>query len=188
MQWDDTINPVSAGDCALLVDALAARLGPVPAWLAGKPTVFAACGANSIFRICCDVLSISSSSSSASSFSGDTDGGGGSRSAPPVDRFTYEEAVSALRLCTNQSDDELRRYVDFQYAEGPGVVVLKLALLVAVLRHTGVKEVRTVKVIGSCAGLLCDGRFWPEAQIEPGDREEACGVINKDCIVTTPSK
>ena len=41
-------------------------------------------------------------------------------------------------------------------------IIQKLALLVAVMKRTGIKSVQAVHCVGSCPGLLCDksSRFW----------------------------
>lgn len=142
-----TINPVPKEDAIRLVDVITAQLEEVPTWLQNKDTVFAAAGANSLFKLCCDVLTIV----------------GGDESSV-YDSFSYAQAGEALNICVDKTNEELKQFVSFRYADGPNVIVPKLALLVAVMRHTGIKHVQTVPCIGSCAGVLCDPRFW----VRPG--------------------
>lgn len=138
--YSSNINPVLESECAHLIRLLQHRLPPSPLWLRGGVTVGAAAVNNSIFRVCCDVLSGAA----------DT----------PVTSFTVREAAQALQICLNRSNDDLQRYVSFAYADSPNPIVIKLALLVAVMRHTSIARVNTYPCVGSCPGVISDDRFW----------------------------
>ncbi len=139
-----TANPVSAEEAEKLIQVLIGKISEVPSWLVRADYVTASAGSNSIFKVCCDVLS------SLEEY----------RSNSPVTEFTYEMACRALAECVGKTDKELFKYVAFEHADLPFLIVPKLSLLCAVMRHTGIKKVGTVKCVGSCAGLLCDERFW----------------------------
>ncbi len=135
------VNPVSKRDAESLVEVLASTLPrDVPAWLRERSHLTAAAGANSIFKLCCDVLSV--------------------EGADEVTEFSLADALAALDLCVDRSDDQLLKYQQFEYAEGTHVIVPKLALLVAVMRRCEIETVNIVSVHGSCPGLLTLERFW----------------------------
>lgn len=143
-------NPVSAQEAECFIALLTTKLDPVPDWLRNKETVAASAGANSIFRICCLVLSAMRSS-------------GGAEAIPvEVTCFTYEQACAALEVCIGCSDEQLQKYASYPNADGQHLIVPKLCLLVAVMKHTGIRAVETVRCIGSCKGLMGDSRFWSD--------------------------
>ena len=142
------INPVTQDEALKLVAAITARLSEVPPWLDGRDVVSASAGINSLFKLCADIIACRA-----------TDGGGDS--APPAAaEFTLPQAEAALTACAGQPDAGLLRYQSFPHAEGPHVVVPKLALLVAVMRRTRVRRVRCVECVGSCPGLLVSDHYW----------------------------
>ena len=114
----------------------------VPTWLYGRKLVTAACGNNCLFQVCCDVLHISGIVPS------------------PITEFTRSQAELALDTCLDCTDEALQKYQAFQYAEGVHVLVCKLVLLVAVMRHCDIQTINTVPCVGSCAGVLESSRFW----------------------------
>lgn len=135
------INPVSAEDSQSCVEALMSKLpAGVPDWLFGKEVVSAAAGTNSLFKLCCDVLN--------------------AEGAAGIQHFTLPQAEAALGFCVGKSDEELKKYQSFEYAEGTHVLVPKLALLVAVMRVCGIKRVELALVTGSCPAVLTLDRFW----------------------------
>ena len=138
----ESVNPVSSEDCSRFVDALVYRLDEAPCWLLGSQKITAATGKNSLFKLCCDVLSVSATS--------------------PVTSFSLPDARNALESCLGKTDGELRHLVSFSGADGPEVIVPKLALLVAVLLKTNIQQVDTVPVVGSCPGMLRSNiaGFW----------------------------
>ena len=151
-----TVNPVSVGDAGKLIELIVSKLEEVPAWLQNKEVVFSAAGANSLFKLCCDVLTDVRRLNHLDRT--------GTEVTAEINSFTSFgefEAFEALSACVEHTDAELMKHVSFPYADGPHCIVPKLALLVAVMRHTGIQKVEIVPCIGSCAGLLCDSRFWP---------------------------
>ena len=78
----------------------------------------------------------------------------------PVCEFGLADAERALAACVDRTDDALWRYQRHANADGPAFIVPKLALLITVLRRTGIARVRTVHSVGSCAGLLISERYW----------------------------
>jgi hypothetical protein len=138
------VNPVPTSAKESLVGAMLARLPPeVPSWLQRRSTVTAACGNNCLFKVCCDVLIISGGVSSN------------------ITSFTRPQAETALDTCLGCGDAQLLRYQQFPFAEGVHVIVCKLALLVAVMRHCEINTIDTVMCTGSCAGVLeSTSRFW----------------------------
>ena len=138
------INPIPSTAKEALIQAMINKLPPeeVPSWLHGRKRVTAACGNNCLFQVCCDVLYISRAVGS------------------PITEFTRAQAEQALDICLDCTDDVLQRYQAFQYAEGVHVLVCKLVLLVAVMRHCVIQTINTVPCVGSCAGVLESKRFW----------------------------
>ena len=158
---DDTPNPVSFEEASQLVDRLMTQLSHVPSWLAGKKEVVAVTGKNSIFKLCCNVLvELSKQDKHDGTWRLGLFRTDSLPDSPTITSFTCADAELALRTCTGCSDNELCQYVNFQYSDGPKVVVPKLCLLVAVMRHTGIQRVSTVKCIGSCVGVICNELFW----------------------------
>lgn len=145
-----TINPVSPEEAQRLVETIMARLPDAPPWLHGRDTVSASAGINSLFKLCADILAQSRADA------GPTPAAGPASAA----EFTLAEAEGALAACAGERDEGLLRYQAFRNAEGPHVVVPKLALLVAVMRRTAVARVRCVECVGSCPGLLVSDNYW----------------------------
>lgn len=139
-------NPVTADQIASYMTLIKAQLGEVPSWLKDRPLVGAAAGANSMFKLCCDILT---------QLNGGTAGSG-----TAVSSFTLAEARRALAACLDKTDEQLLKYVDFEFSEGPTVIVPKLALLNAVMYHTGIQRVYIVRCVGSCAGLMRNNLYW----------------------------
>lgn len=154
-------NPVSLYEAEQLVEKLTALLQQVPTWLKDKEDVIAVTGKNSIFKLCCNVLldltvkSDTSLQTTPGLFRVDS-----LPDSPVVTSFSRDDAELALRTCIGCSDEDLSKYVNFQYSDGPKIVVPKLCLLVAVMRHTGIQRVNTVNCIGSCVGVLHEEQFW----------------------------
>lgn len=144
-------NPVSKQQVEELISKLTARLSIAPEWLLQKGIVATSAGSNSIFRLCCIVLSdILNSGEESKQIS----------SEPRVSSFSFEHACQALDSCLNCSDEQLLKYASYAHADGPNLIVPKLTLLVSVMKHANIKMIETVHCIGSCVGLMCDDRFW----------------------------
>lgn len=140
-----TPNPVSEEDSRAHLECIKSSLGPVPAWLRGMERTASCAGTNSMFTLCCIVLSsLGAVEGSPQTFSS----------------FDLAQAERALQACLNKSDTDLLLYADYPNSDGPHLLVPKLALLVAVMQHADIRSVQTVKCVGSCAGLLCDSRHW----------------------------
>ena len=75
-------------ECDALLEALTATLDPVPQWLQGRPLVYAATGKNSMFKLCCDILS--------------------KQEQNEVVGFNLAQATVALAYCVGKNDAELR--------------------------------------------------------------------------------
>ena len=137
------VNPVSKEHCSHFLEVLTSKLiQEVPDWLRETHTVHAASGPNSMFNLCCDILTRLRSADR------------------PLQSFTTEDVSQALEACLNRSNEVLKMFVDFPYSDGPRLIVPKLCLLLAVMRHTGVQAVHTVRCVGSCAGVMKDFRLW----------------------------
>ena len=144
-----TSNPVSLDESNCFITLLKSKLEPVPEWLRHKEIVASSAGNNSIFRLCCLILTDLATKKS------------GGENNPLFTSFSGEQAVEALHSCLDCSDEALQKYTAYDNSDGPHLIVPKLCLLVAVMTHTDIGFVETVHCIGSCAGLLCDNRFWP---------------------------
>lgn len=196
-----TANPVSDETVNMFLSALTAKLDPVPDWLFSQRHVFAASGINSLFKLCCDILTIDSEHrqhkkegeilsqiekevcSSKIEVAGshqekkdeetnskkkvekieegeDYKEGESKSSLAPVTKFSLADAELALKLCVGKTDEQLLKYQMFENAEGPHVIIPKLALLVAVMRHCKIDSVQSVRCVGSCAGVLISEEFW----------------------------
>lgn len=138
------INPIPRSTKEAMIQSMIDKLPQedVPAWLYGRKLVTAACGNNCLFQVCCDVLHISGAVGS------------------PITEFNRAQAELALDTCLDCTDEALQQYQAFQYAEGVHVLVCKLVLLVAVMRHCDIQAINTVPCVGSCAGVLESNRFW----------------------------
>ena len=145
---DSTPNPVSLQEAESLTELLMSKMDSVPEWLVDKEQVASAAGNNSIFRLCCLILSDIYSSRT------------GDEAGAVTSSFSLNQAKEALHVCLGRTDDELKKYASYLNSDRPHLIVPKLCLLVAVMRHTGIKSVYTVKCVGSCAGLLKTQRFW----------------------------
>ncbi len=169
-----TVNPVSRNECDQFIAVLRSKLSnELPAWLLNRKCVIAAAGSNSLFKLCCIILQIESRQSltAVTNNSGnkttndivndsDNTSADNQNDSKPVTYFTLSQAEEVLSLCLDRTDQELIKYQQFPYAEGTNVIIPKLALLIAVMRHTGIQSIHSVDCIGSCAGVLCDDRFW----------------------------
>jgi hypothetical protein len=143
------VNPVATAEADALVRALTDRLragdsgqtADVPTWLRGADGVVAIGGQNSVFQLACNVLSALRQTS--------------------IDAFTADDVRAALAACCGQSDAYLQEH--FQppaNADPPAIVVPKMALLLAVMTHTGIARVRAVHCIGNCPGMLITPSLW----------------------------
>jgi hypothetical protein len=142
------INPVTETECWRLIRLLHQRLPTSPPWLhAGDGRVGAAAVNNSIFKVCCDVLSVMQHDNN-------------DINSPPVTSFSLHDATQALHYCLNRTNDDLQKYVSFEYADSPNPIVVKLSLLVAVMRHTRITTVHTFPCVGACPGVLQGEQFW----------------------------
>lgn len=141
-----TINPVSNEECSLLINNIIEKLDIVPDWLLDKDIVYCCNGMNSMFNMCSLVLSYNDKQDIANSIK--------------IDEFSFEDVSKALELCLNQTDDDLLKYINFHDSEGSNSLVTKLCLLTAVMKHTGIKKIKNIECIGSCAGVLYDDKFW----------------------------
>lgn len=177
-----TVNPVSEDELSRLLGMITSRLPPVPDWLRDRSLVSAAAGYNSLFMVCCQVLQIhrreasveAASKVSHNSYSSSHDKMTVSTSNEgdkdkPVTWFTVECVDTAIRKCLNCTDSELAKYSPASVGTATSgedtltpssPVVQKLCLLLAVLRHTGIKKVKVVPAIGCCNGIMKDSRFW----------------------------
>lgn len=158
-----TPNPVTPEECDRLIEIITSQLpSPIPQWLSVHRTLLSVCGKNSIFKVCCNVLE---EISKGPIHMASTPPGLFRRETPDivshsVTSFSLRDAEKALNICLNSSDDELCKFVNFQYSDGPKIVVPKLCLLVAVMRYLQIEYVSTVKCTGSCSGVIVDNRFW----------------------------
>ena len=151
-----SVNPVTEAEFAQFSALLTSKLDVnVPDWLKGQQVVACAFGSNSMFKVCCDVLTEHRREV----------GGPAAAAPPPIRSVTLADVKEAISHCLNKTDAELHHYVDFRFSDGPAVVVQKLALLCAVLEHTGIQRIKCVPCIGSCGGLLGDARFWLSSRI-----------------------
>jgi len=165
----ETPNPLSTEDAYALIRKLLELLPPdVPDWLRDAASVTAIGGPNSVFYLASTVISsltteqvvihgdpvvtISTTESSSSPSS--------SIVSTPVMSYTVTEVQNAFNHCLNQTDGQLQRFMAHSHADPPSLVVPKLALLVAVMLHTGIRRVDFVEAIGSCAGVLISEAYW----------------------------
>ena len=144
-----TINPVSHGEAETLIGALIAQLPPCPPWLRDAHEVLALYGLNCAFRLVGDVLTHSSEPV-----------------VGVIPAFDLPDVEQALLGALDKSDAEL---AFLSRGDPAGLVVPKLCLLAAIMRHTGLRRVQPVRATGSCAGLLAMAQFWPAPT--------ACGSI-----------
>lgn len=149
-------NPVSIADCDALVSHLLTILPtPVPFWLHNK-NVVAIGGPNSIFQLAKDMLTILSASSEAVA---------GKILAKNTNQiiihfFTADQVQQLIQYCGDKSDEELLPFLDFPFADPVSLVVPKLCLLYAVMKHLDINRTYPVVSIGSCAGLLISNKYW----------------------------
>ena len=147
------INPINQQECDLYITKIISKLSNnIPIWLQNRELVIAASGSNSLFKLCCIILNIEKSKTDRDTK--DT------IESIEIDHFSLQDAEYVLNLCLNKTDEELLKYQQFPYAEGTHVIIPKLALLIAVLRHAGIKYIHSVGCIGCCAGVICEDRFW----------------------------
>lgn len=161
-----TPNPVTLEESNQLIEKISSLLpSEIPNWLTRNPStaVLSVCGKNSIFKVCCNVLDelskgpLHMATTPPGLFRRDT--------APElvsqtITAFTLRDAEKALETCLDSTDEVLCKFVNFQYSDGPKIIVPKLCLLVAVMRYLKIDYVSTVKCTGSCSGVITDNRFW----------------------------
>mmetsp|Transcript_129457 Transcript_129457/g.402656 ORF Transcript_129457/g.402656 Transcript_129457/m.402656 type:complete len:329 (-) Transcript_129457:593-1579(-) len=131
-----TPNPVGAEEAEMLVKKMQRELAEPADWLRGR-SVTAIGGPNSMFCVVCECL-------------GDTAA------------FAAADVRRALHGATGLTDEEMasRPYCQGELREPPSLIVPKLCLLLAVMEHCAIAEVRFCPAIGSCPGLLISsGRF-----------------------------
>jgi len=139
-----TINPVTRAEADAYLALIDGKLDPnIPDWLRDKHEVFAASGINSLFNLCCSILSIKRGEDINS-----------------VSSFTLAEAEEALVAVLEKSDDYLAKFAVHENCEHPSKTIPKIALLVAVMRKTGIQSVKAYACIGSCLGMITNDRFW----------------------------
>ena len=149
-------NPVSEAEADGLVRALQRELPPPPAWLAGTEVV--AIGAfNSIFAVTLRAKRLLVDGGAAAAAVATTPGTEGARGNGTL---TLADARAALTAACGRSDAQLQAIAGHGAdAEGPHLVVPKIALLVAVAEHARVARVRYRRSTGGCAGLMALGTF-----------------------------
>jgi hypothetical protein len=180
-----TPNPVSLEEANQLIDIITSQLpSSIPDWLTNRNSsvevtsppvpgavlvpvpavsVLSVCGKNSIFKVCCNVLAELSkgpahmASSPPGVYRRDTTN---DLISETVTSFSLRDAERALATCLDSSDEILCKFVNFQYSDGPKIIVPKLCLLVAVMRFLNLNYVSTVKCTGSCSAVAVDQRFW----------------------------
>jgi hypothetical protein len=177
-------NPVSREEANQLIDRITSQLpSTIPDWLvsnqsqdptveseASAAAVLSVCGKNSIFKVCCNVLDelskgpVHMASTPPGVYRRDTSC---DLISQTVTSFTLRDAEKALTACLDSSDEILCKFVNFQYSDGPKIIVPKLCLLVAVMRALKVTYVSTVKCTGSCSAVVIDERFWRHENHQP---------------------
>lgn len=146
-----TPNPVSLAHAEELTKILIAKMDmDVPCWLKDAPEVIAIGGDNSIFQLCCSILTIIKQ---RQSHSDDND-------SEKVESFSAADILLAINECVDRSDEYLQQFVQHPYPDPVSIVIPKLALLYAVMLHTGIQRVKAVVCIGSCAGMLITDRLY----------------------------
>lgn len=145
-----TLNPITENECEKLIAEITQRLPPAPKWIGEVEVVGVAGVRNSIFKVCCDVMTMRPH----------LEGNGQKQTCDIYNTFSLDDAVSALQACLNHDNKYLEQYVFFPYAESPNTIVPMLSLLVAVMKHTAVKRVQTFPCVGSCPGVLTDEKYW----------------------------
>ena len=153
----ESVNPVLRGEAEALVTALRAELPEGPAWLRGGHVV--GIGAwNCIFATTARAIRVLVTSGDAAARVAATVPGEEGESADST--FTVGEARTALAAVTGRTDAELMDVAGHGTdAEGPHLVVPKVALLVAVATHLGIERVTYRRSTGGCAGLMTLGSF-----------------------------
>jgi hypothetical protein len=168
-----TPNPVTLGESNQLIEKITSQLpSNIPNWLTRNPSsaALSVCGKNSIFKVCCNVLD---ELSKGPIHMATTPPGIYRRDTAPdlisqtVTAFTLRDAEKALLTCLDSTDEVLCKFVNFQYSDGPKIIVPKLCLLVAVMRYLKIDYVSTVKCTGSCSGVITDNRFWKPVTESP---------------------
>jgi hypothetical protein len=163
-----TPNPVTLEESNQLIEKITSLLpSNIPNWLTRNPStaVLSVCGKNSIFKVCCNVLD---ELSKGPLHMATTPPGIYRRDTAPelvsetITAFTLRDAERALVTCLDSTDEVLCKFVNFQYSDGPKIIVPKLCLLVAVMRYLKIDYVSTVKCTGSCSGVIIDNRFWTQ--------------------------
>lgn len=135
-------NPVGLVEAEELVQCIRSRLDcTIPSWLQGAD-VIAIGGPNSIFQIAARILQYIEPST------------------PSTTVLTERSVSMLLAWCANRSDEELLFLAENEHADPPYLVVPKLCLLLAVMRHASISSAAPALCIGSCAGLLSSADFW----------------------------
>ena len=153
MKGVKTVNPVSREEIPKLIEALKKKMeSDIPDWLKGRDVVFGAAGQASMFKLCCDCLHSISEAQMDSPQKSKT---------VRKTSFTAYEARLALDSFVALTDEEIVSRINIPApADGADLLIPKLALLCAVLDMTGIKEVKTICVVGSCAGMAIDNTMW----------------------------
>ena len=153
-----TPNPVTPEQAGRLVAVLASELAPAPMWLR-HGTVAAIGGWNCIFAVTLRTLrqrlpDFVLGAAGEGHREGDV-GAGGKGGA-----FTMDDARRALDAVVGATDEQLLPIAGTSAdAEGPNLVVGKVALLVAVGTHLGLDRIVYRPATGGCAGLFALGEF-----------------------------
>lgn len=158
------LNPVQPAEAAALVKALQAKLPPPAAWLAGAHVV--AIGAfNSIFAVtirASRLLVQGKFNKERRPSPRRVVTTPGEEGASGNGTLTLHDARATLVAACNLDDAALHDVAGHgPDAEGPHLVVPKIALLVAVYEHLALSKVTYCRSTGGCAGLMALGEFAP---------------------------
>jgi hypothetical protein len=162
-----TPNPITMTEVSALIEIFQSKLPPPTSWLHDAEGVIAIGGPNSIFLLARDILRAVRNGKTNSGRLPTADVLVNTSQQPKAKAenngdfaFTPEDVWQALLECTEKSDEYLLRYLGFDHAEPPSLIVPKLALLYAVMTHTSIRSVKPIHAIGSCGGLLVTESFW----------------------------
>jgi len=164
-----TPNPVPPEDAAALISTIHRSLPvEVPDWLRNATVVTAIGGPNSVFylatRLVSSLRAQSEKEQMIHSDKNDSDMEG-SDAYPIITSFTLADIEAAVSHVVGRDDQFLQRYLSHSHADPPSLIIPKLALLNAVLLHTGIRQVQFVEAIGSCAGVLITEKLWSAANV-----------------------
>jgi len=126
-------NPLPRDQVEMLVVRLKEDLAPVPEWLAHASAITAIGGPNSMFKLCVSI----------------------SRKNP----FSLADVQASLDATQGKEDEELQEWCKNEFPDPPSLVVVKLALLRAVMEHCGMSQVCYQEACGSCLGMLVHPSF-----------------------------